>query len=124
VDAARVDRVLAELLDRGEADWVPMSEAWWVARSTGAASSDEEGRDLAIEAISEALRRGLMELGDVTEKDGFRAWTLPVHQVIERLKREWSPERARPELGAIGWLNNVGIREIQAAPLPSNHRSP
>jgi hypothetical protein len=119
MDAARIDRLVTELVDRGEADWVDMTEAWWVARSTGSASSDEEARELAIEAISQALHRGLMEVGDVTEREGFRAWALPIDQAIERITREWSSDRARPELGDTGWLRNTKLEEERVRPLPS-----
>jgi hypothetical protein len=114
VNATRVERVLAELVDRGEADWVDLAEAWWVAGSTGGSESEEEARDLAIEAISQALRRGLMEMGDVTEIQGFRAWALPIDEVIERIVREWSVN-SRPEMGDIGWLQNTQLGNSHAS---------
>jgi hypothetical protein len=102
-----VDRVVDELIDRGEVDWVDMSEAWFVAKTAGPTSTAEEARALAIASIESAIRRGLMQLGDVKEAIGFTAWPLSVDDSIERLNREWPASMPSPEIGDIGWLCNT-----------------
>ena len=103
--------VIAELIERGRHDWVHMAEAWWVARSTGGAQSDAEARNLALDAISHAIREGLMQVGDVTIDDGFRPWAGTAEENIARLDREWKRDRPRPEIGEIGWLNTTVTQE-------------
>jgi len=108
---------LDALLISGLDDWVQAAEVASIARTTGAATSEDAVRDLSLRLIRRLLDHGLMEVGTVTEQDGFTRWSISFSEAMRRIESEW---RARPEgpgLGEVCWLNLTEKGQIQAQDL-------
>ena len=98
---ALIDRLLREAAD----DWVGVWELPWMAESTGSAGDSEKVLRLWLQIIREALKNGLIEVGDVTET-GFQPWGVSVDETCLRIEREWRRYPEGPRLGDIScWIN-------------------
>jgi len=96
-----LDRLLLAAAD----DWVGVWELPWIATSVGGASSSDEVLRLSLAVIREALVRGLIEVGDVTEA-GFRPWRASPDEACRRIEAEWRGFPNGPRLGEIAcWFN-------------------
>ncbi len=97
-------RCIEVMLKSGLDDWVQAAEVVSIAMEDGGAGTDRERRELSLRLIREVLERGWMRIGDLT-KDGFREWSLPISEAMERVQREWdSLEEGMPNLGDVCWL--------------------
>ncbi len=101
-----MDALLNKILMRGADDWVMACEVVSVAKAEGGASTEAEIRDLSIRLIRQLIKRGLVEIGDVTET-GFRPWNLPVEEAMMRVERDWRMLQRSPSLGDVCWLQNT-----------------
>ena len=90
----------------------------WLAGRVGSAPPKASWK-LAFKLIGKALRRGLIEIGDLTQ-EGFRKWEVPTRECLERVQDEWSASK----IGAHVWLRNtekgseIGMRLLKEAGFP------
>lgn len=108
--------MLADLLMRGADDWVTDSEVAEIAAAIGGGVTQNEVRELSLALIRAALERELVEVGDVTEEDGFVSWGLPVEAALARIEREWL-RLGEPTIGDIFWLCNTAEGDRRAEEL-------
>jgi hypothetical protein len=105
--------MIDDLLLRGSDDWVTAAEVAWLAKSVGGATSDQEIEQVAFAAMSDVLRSGLMQVGDVTD-GGFFEWDVSPDDALERVIREWRGLGRSPELGEVCWLANTPAGDLRA----------
>jgi hypothetical protein len=109
---------LNELLKLGGDDWLDASSVASVAITVGGAASLDAIRDSSIELITEAVRRGLMELGELDDRiRGFRKWRMSPDRAIARVRQEWEALGRNPSVGEICWLANTGEGDALASQL-------
>lgn len=108
----RLDACVNELVTEGTIDWVSSHEVAGVAAETGGAITDPDNRALSLRLITEVVRRGLMELGDLDPvKRGFRKWNLSIEEALARVEREWPTGGPDPRSSEVCWLNNTAEGE-------------
>ena len=100
-----VEACSSAVIQRGLDDWVDAAEVAWVARAIGAATADDEARELSIEVIRNVLTRGWMTIGDVTTA-GYTPWSLDVEASVERVRQGWIGS-SQPKIGDVCWLSNT-----------------
>ncbi|MDV6014392.1 hypothetical protein [Haloechinothrix sp. LS1_15] len=92
----------------GTEDWVDVTVPLGAAMSTQRRPDKLAALPLAIHAVKELLRDGLVCAGDADWEQGrFRPWSLPVDVVesyIDRAARELEPPIA---FGDLFWLENT-----------------
>ncbi|MBA3464864.1 MAG: hypothetical protein H0T46_33330 [Deltaproteobacteria bacterium] len=92
-----------EVLARGLADWVDVSEVVWVVTKSRLSANVKA---LAVQVVTELVSAGLMCAGDLTEH-GFVAWDLSPTAALHRIHTEWEALGRRPELSEICWFSNT-----------------
>lgn len=98
--------LIEELLARGVDDWVSAAELLDMASSAGVAEPNDR-LTVAIGLATEAILRGLVEAGDVSE-DGFTAWSCTPFEAIARVAETWlAREDSLVMPGEIVWLSNT-----------------
>ena len=103
-----IEACLDELVKSGIDDWVPDADVAWIAKSVAGARSPSEIHSTVLTLVAEALRRGLMEIGEIFPPErGFRSWGLPVDAAVAKLESEWRSKAGRPLGGEIFWLRNT-----------------
>jgi hypothetical protein len=97
-----------ELLKRGVDDWVHDGEVGEFARSFAGAATPEQERLVSLRLVAEALRRDLMEIGDLSGEGGrFRKWDMPDDEALQHADRGWRSLGQTPEVGEVFWLRNT-----------------
>ena len=108
---------LDALLVSGLDDWVQAAEVASIARTTGAVMSEDAVRDLSLRLIRRLLEHDLMEVGTVTEQDGFIPWGVSLNEAMRRIESEWRTRPGGPGLGEVCWLNLTEKGQGQAQDL-------
>jgi hypothetical protein len=94
---------LEEVLVQTADDW--SDESWILGLAHDGARDATHAKELALEAIEDAMRRGLLVAGDL-EADGFHQWAGDTEAAIERIRQAWSSLGDRePEPGSIAWFD-------------------
>jgi hypothetical protein len=96
--------IIRELLVEGLDDWVPVDRLIWLAREESEQSGGDF-RSLAIELLTELMRDGLMDIGELGDT-GFEPWSGDADAVLARLvtaldQVDWMPA------GGVCWLANT-----------------
>ena len=113
-----LDRCLNAMLTSGTVDWVSSWEVEGIAAEEGGATEDAANRALSLQAISAAVRRGLMEIGELDAvARGFRPWDASADEALARVEREWPPAGPRANSGEVCWLRNTAAGNTHAARL-------
>ncbi|MFG2577247.1 hypothetical protein [Streptomyces sp. NPDC048481] len=90
--------IIRDLLVEGLDDWVPVDRLIWLARE----ESEQSGGDfrfLAIELLTELMRDGLMEIGELGDT-GLEPWSGGAEAVLARLVTA---------LDQVGWMPAGGV---------------
>jgi hypothetical protein len=101
-----LSRCVDELLKRGLDDWIQAAEVAGIVKSVGSVATEREIRDLALDLIRDVIERGLMKIGEVSEKEGFVEWKVPIPEAVERVRGAWDALDGMPDLGEVCWLAN------------------
>jgi hypothetical protein len=107
------ERLMEELLIGALDDWLHLADVAWAARefgSTGDVISD------GLRALGVLLKRGLIELGEVSD-GGFFAWDLAPLAALEQLETEWRALGHEPQPGDVCWIANTPTGDIRAREL-------
>jgi hypothetical protein len=97
-----------EILMAGADDWVPLAEVVGIVQEDGGVTAEEAIQDFSLKLIRKVVEQGLMEIGDVTEKDrGFRKWNLSIEESLQRVEREWCSLVKSPNFGYGCWLQST-----------------
>lgn len=97
-----------ELLKEGADDWLPVVAVTWIAKSVGGASTTEEQRVYSLRLVDEVLRRGLMEIGDLSGPSGtFRKWHVTIDEAMDSVGRQWRMLGRVPVTGDLFWLRST-----------------
>ena|ERR1051325_4266253 len=101
--------LIAEILDRGEDDWVDFAEVMSIVRSR---SRLEEPAIIAlsVELITEMLSQSSILVGDLLQRGetvAFTPWEGAPRQIIERIQRDLAVLGHRPGIGEICWLSTT-----------------
>ena len=73
-----------------------------VQEALGAGSSEQEARRLSLDITRYLLERDLVYVGDLNDKTGLvDPWRVDTAEALERIAREWPPERPLIKLGEI-----------------------
>jgi hypothetical protein len=103
-----IEACVSELLSRGAIDWVSSNDVAGVAWETGGAVTGAENRLLCLRLITEVVRCGLMEVGDLDPVTrGFRRWAVSPEEALARIERTWPAGLPDPRSSEICWLNNT-----------------
>ncbi len=107
--------VINELLIEGFDDWVYLAGLAGIIRHFEGIANEQEIMEEALATLDVVLRGGFVEIGDVTEADGFVPWNVPIEAALDRVRREWHQLNQRLSLGDICWLQNTpkGNREAE-----------
>ena len=105
----RSEMVANETVIIGLDDIIDATEIAFLTKYIGGAETDDEVRELAVQAVRLLLERGLMEIGDVVSIPDPRArygeildvasWGLSPAEAAERADREWRALGRWPNLG-------------------------
>lgn len=69
-----------------------------------------------IAVVADVVSRGWAELGDTPKGMGFRPWTLPLDEAVDRLNRRWDgSSEAYPFGGEVFWLRSTPEGDAEAA---------
>lgn len=86
-------------------DWVPLVSVVGAAQMPAAAPTDAD-KARALEAIRDLAEAGLIEIGEVTEADGFVPWQAGLDESVDRLRASVnSPDEN--QWGFASWLRNT-----------------
>lgn len=111
---------LDEIVKLGAEDWLDASSVASVAITVGGAASVDSIRELSIRFISEAVRRGLVEIGDLDDRiRGFRKWPVAADRAIARIQQDWESLGRNPSVGEVCWLANTREGDALARELGS-----
>lgn len=102
-----IEKVIEQVLEHGEEDWVPICAIPYFARSAFGELSSEDVRDVSIRAIRALLEGELAQVGDLT-KAGFVPWELDVDSAVREIEHEWIELGHEPGLGELPWLDVTG----------------
>ena len=111
-----------EIILAGLDDWVQPCQVDWAVGGAGP-STKEERLQATVEVVSQLLRDGLMEVGDVLIDKGFVPWTVGIESALMEIQRRWRAlEEDHPRLGDVCWLNLTPLGEEAAQTLAVNRR--
>ena len=114
---------LDEVVRLGADDWLDASSVASVAITVGRAASVNAIRDLSIRVIAEAVRRGLMEVGELDDRiRGFRKWPMTADRALARIQTEWEALGRNPSVGEVCWLANTRDGDSLAKALSAGRR--
>jgi hypothetical protein len=116
---------IESILISGSDDWVYLAEVSDLVRDKTPTSSETEHMELTLSVISELVRNGWMEIGDLpaTGTDGkFRPWKLSVDESLARIRKEWVALRKPINLGEICWLAITPAGDAKAEKLNLPHQ--
>jgi hypothetical protein len=100
------DRFEQALLAAGADDWIHAGEIAWLAEHEIDASSAEERRRAAVDAIRRLLAKGDARVGDIVD-NAFVAWSGEPDQVAERIAGAWETLSREPQPGDICWVETT-----------------
>lgn len=96
----------ADVLLRGNADWVHLAEVKWVVKSIGGERAKDRVIESSLDVIRELLESRLADIGDVTD-GGFFEWNLPIEDAIKRVRGDWVKLDQELRPGDVCWLANT-----------------
>lgn len=100
-----MDQLQRIILWYGLDDWVPMLSVVGAAQAPAAAPADaDKGR--ALEAIRHLASAGLIEIGEVTEADGFVPWSTDLDESLNRIQTSLNSADEN-QWGFVSWLRNT-----------------
>ena len=102
-----MNQIARKLLDLGRDDWVSLAELESYVREFSPATSDHELVERDLETIAALVEGGFVEIGSVTEAEGFTPWNETLSDALEKIRYErlnsndwaWACWFANTELG-------------------------
>ncbi|WP_155984812.1 hypothetical protein [Saccharomonospora piscinae] len=110
VDLEKIKKVI--LVD-GLVDWVSIISPLFAARQILGGAGEREALPLAIQAVKELLREGLILVGE-TSRRGFEPWTGSLASIEQRLDWEAKNIEFPVRFGDICWIDNTERGEQMA----------
>lgn len=75
------------ILRRGLADWVALDRIHWEVSESKPGAPLSAIQDATLTLIHDLVEEGLFEVGEVSDETGFTAWTEPLGEAVERIRR-------------------------------------
>ena len=92
-----------QILRAAVVDWVSLAEAVSYVRSARPQSSPATLRALTLDLVSDLVRDGLVQVGDLRPR--FAAWEGTRDHVVEALREAWPEAMTEPDVGDVCWLD-------------------
>lgn len=102
-----------ELLVAGLDDWLHLADIAWSAREFARGSEKQDVIAVAVEALTELLDQGLVEIGEVSD-GGFFEWDATQEAAILRVQQEWMALGRVPQPGDVCWVANTKAGDKRA----------
>ncbi|WP_143653471.1 hypothetical protein [Streptosporangium subroseum] len=109
----KLKRIVDRTLIMGIDDWVHFAQVVDQVYLVGGARSLEEALELAILAVGQLLKSGLMVAGTLRD-DGFHPWEVSPSEALLIIEREALSLGRLPEVGEICWLNSSAEADVIA----------
>jgi hypothetical protein len=100
-----MDQLQRIILWYGLDDWVPLRSVVGAAQAPAAAPTDAD-KTRALEAIGDLASAGLVEIGGVTEAEGFVPWSIDLDESLKRIQASLNSADEN-QWGFVSWLRNT-----------------